>query len=44
MAEALELFLVEDDDDIAYIIRACLERAGHSVTVTLPTAEGTTAS
>jgi len=33
MAEALELFLVENDEDVAYIIRACLERAGHRVTV-----------
>src|SRR5690242_7704595 len=33
MAEALELFLVEDDDDIAFILRACLERAGHQVSV-----------
>ncbi len=33
MAEALDLFLVEDDEDIAFVIRSCLERAGHHVTV-----------
>ena len=33
MSEPLELFLVENDEDVAYIIRACLERAGHRVTV-----------
>jgi PAS domain S-box-containing protein len=32
MAEALRLFLVEDDDDIALLIRKSLERAGHTVT------------
>jgi PAS domain S-box-containing protein len=33
MPEALQLFLVEDDDDIALVIRKSLERAGHQVTV-----------
>src|SRR5258708_1711612 len=33
MAEALRLFLVEDDDNIALVIRRYLERAGHQVTV-----------
>src|SRR5262245_60050363 len=32
MKEALRLFLVEDDDDIALLIRKSLERAGHQVT------------
>ncbi len=32
MAEALRLFLVEDHDDIALLIRKHLERAGHYVT------------
>jgi PAS domain S-box-containing protein len=32
MAEALQLFLIEDDDDIALLIRKSLERAGHQVT------------
>jgi PAS domain S-box-containing protein len=32
MPEALRLFLVEDDDDIALLIRKSLERAGHHVT------------
>lgn len=31
MTEALDLFLVEDDDDEALLIRKCLERAGHKV-------------
>src|SRR5207245_1237760 len=30
---ALSLFLVEDLDDIAYLMRKSLERAGHEVTV-----------
>ncbi|MBI1916354.1 MAG: response regulator [Planctomycetes bacterium] len=30
--ETLDLFLVEDDDDIALLMRRCLERAGHRVT------------
>jgi PAS domain S-box-containing protein len=33
MAEALDLFLVEDEENVAFIIRDCLERAGHHVTV-----------
>ncbi len=33
MAEALRLFLVEDDDDFTYLMRKSLERAGHHVTV-----------
>jgi two-component system cell cycle sensor histidine kinase/response regulator CckA len=32
-SEALQLFLVEDNDDVAYVLRRCLERAGHQVTV-----------
>src|SRR5881227_3093225 len=30
--DALRLFLIEDDDDIALLIRKSLERAGHHVT------------
>jgi len=33
MSESLSLFLVEDEDDFAYLIRKSLERAGHQVTV-----------
>ncbi|HZZ80858.1 MAG TPA: response regulator [Gemmataceae bacterium] len=33
MSSALRLFLVEDNDDIAFVTRLCLERAGHHVTV-----------
>jgi two-component system, cell cycle sensor histidine kinase and response regulator CckA len=33
MLDALELFLVEDEDDVAFAMRDCLERAGHQVTV-----------
>lgn len=33
MSEPLRLFLVEDDDDIAFLMRKSLERAGHTVTV-----------
>jgi PAS domain S-box-containing protein len=33
MPEALRLFLVEDNDDIAFVTRLCLQRAGHEVTV-----------
>lgn len=33
MAEPLRLFVVEDDDDFAYLMRKSLERAGHNVTV-----------
>ena len=33
MSETLQLFLVEDNDDIAYVTRICLERAGHRVKV-----------
>jgi PAS domain S-box-containing protein len=32
MTDALRLFLIEDDDDIALLIRRSLERAGHEVT------------
>ncbi len=30
--EQLDLFLIEDDDDITLLMRRCLERAGHRVT------------
>src|ERR1019366_4075687 len=33
MSESFQLFLVEDNDDIAFVTRRCLERAGHQVTV-----------
>ena len=33
MTETLRLFIVEDDDDFAYLMRKSLERAGHQVTV-----------
>src|ERR1043166_6785838 len=33
MSESLRLFVVEDNDDIAFVTRLCLERAGHQVTV-----------
>src|SRR5262249_55391940 len=33
MPEALRLFLVEDEEDFAYLMRKSLERAGHQVTV-----------
>lgn len=33
MSESLRLFLVEDDDDVAFVTRRCLERASHHVTV-----------
>src|SRR5262245_59549624 len=33
MSEILRLFLVEDDEDFAYLMRKSLERAGHQVTV-----------
>ena len=33
MSEALQLFLVEDEEDFAYLMRKSLERAGHQVTV-----------
>lgn len=33
MDDTLRLFLVEDDDDFAYLMRKSLERAGHQVTV-----------
>ncbi|MFO0964567.1 MAG: response regulator [Gemmataceae bacterium] len=33
MSETLRLFLVEDDDDFAYLMRKSLERDGHEVTV-----------
>lgn len=32
MTDALRLFLIEDDDDVALLIRKSLERAGHQVT------------
>ena len=32
MRDALRLFLIEDDDDIALLIRKSLERVGHEVT------------
>jgi two-component system cell cycle sensor histidine kinase/response regulator CckA len=32
MTDALRLFLIEDDDDVALLIRKHLERAGHHVT------------
>ncbi|MSQ95920.1 MAG: response regulator [Gemmataceae bacterium] len=33
MPESLRLFLVEDNDDIAFVTRVCLEHAGHQVTI-----------
>lgn len=33
MPESFSLFLVEDEDDFAYLMRKSLERAGHQVTV-----------
>jgi PAS domain S-box-containing protein len=33
MSDALRLFLVEDDEDFAYLMRKSLERAGHHITV-----------
>src|SRR5262245_51107138 len=33
MSESLRLFLVEDEDEIALLIRKHLERAGHQVTL-----------
>ncbi len=33
MSEPLRLFLVEDEDDFAFLMRKSLERAGHQVTV-----------
>src|SRR5687768_2320577 len=33
MVESLQLFLVEPDDDFAFLMRKSLERAGHRVTV-----------
>jgi PAS domain S-box-containing protein len=32
MAEVLRLFLIEDDDNIGYLMRKSLEKAGHQVT------------
>jgi PAS domain S-box-containing protein len=32
MSQALHVFLVEDDEDFAYLMRKALERAGHRVT------------
>jgi PAS domain S-box-containing protein len=32
MSEPLRLFLVEDEDDVAFVMRKSLERAGHQVT------------
>lgn len=33
MTESFDLFLVEDEEEVAYLMRKCLERAGHNVTV-----------
>jgi len=33
MPEKLRLFIVEDDDDVAFLMRKSLERAGHEATV-----------
>jgi DNA-binding response OmpR family regulator len=33
MPDALQLFLVEDEEDFAYLMRKSLERAGHQVTI-----------
>lgn len=33
MSEKLRLFIVEDDDDVAFLMRKSLERAGHEATV-----------
>jgi PAS domain S-box-containing protein len=33
MPEALDLFLIEDESDIAFLMRKTLERAGHQVTI-----------
>lgn len=33
MSEPLQLFLIEDEEDYAYLMRKSLERAGHGVTV-----------
>ncbi len=33
MAESLRLFIIEDEDDFAYLMRKCLERAGHEVAI-----------
>src|SRR5688572_6308366 len=33
MPDALDLFLVEDDDNFAFVVRTCLQRAGHRVTL-----------
>ena len=30
--EVLDLFLIEDDDEVASLMRKCLERVGHRVT------------
>lgn len=32
MADKLDLFLIEDDDDVAFLMRKSLEKAGHRVT------------
>jgi PAS domain S-box-containing protein len=42
MTESLRLFLVEDDDDIALLIRKSLERAGHRVTTCRTAADALT--
>src|SRR5438477_9237482 len=31
MSDKLDLFLIEDDDDVAFLMRKSLERAGHHV-------------
>jgi two-component system, cell cycle sensor histidine kinase and response regulator CckA len=33
MSESLRLFVIEDNDELAFVTRRCLERAGHQVTV-----------
>src|SRR5438046_10232056 len=32
MSDKLDLFLIEDDDDVAFLMRKSLEKAGHRVT------------
>src|SRR6185369_3339164 len=32
MSDKLDLFLIEDDDDVAFLMRESLEKAGHRVT------------
>src|SRR6516165_645093 len=40
--EPLRLFIVEDDDDVALLIRKSLERAGHQVTTCRTAADALT--